>query len=246
MSEFQNQWKWSKNVYFFETNKSGKLRLNLLSAYLQEIAWMHAEHLGFSAGKLAESNGFWVLTRMMIDVEKMPRWKDQLTIVTWPRQATGFFANRDFLIRKGDKPLIRATSSYVILHTENRRPVPPDFSHLGEGFFKPEKAIEDEIPKVHQPKSPPVLTQTVSPKPDEIDFNQHVNNTVYLNWCSNAISASDIAIPSSFRIVLNFTGEVFPEDLVLCELYQNKGSVVFTVNKESSGKIAFTGELIFN
>lgn len=243
MKQYQNEWEWSKNVYFFETDSSGKLRLNLLSSYLQEIAWMHAEHLGFSAGEMADEKRFWALTRMMIQVEQMPQWKDHLKIKTWPRQPSGIFANRDFTFTLEQTDVVRATSSWVILNAENRRPILPDFSHLGNDFFKTKTAISDGIPKIHFPESKPIQEIEITPNPDEIDLNRHVNNTAYMNWFGNSIIRSGGAIPTSFELILNFTGEVFADDTVRCTLFRHDSGYIFSVTKSDTDKIAFTGEM---
>jgi len=52
----------------YECGVDGSIKIFSLMQYLQEIAALHAEQLGFGTRRLSEMNGYWVLSniRMVI------------------------------------------------------------------------------------------------------------------------------------------------------------------------------------
>jgi acyl-ACP thioesterase len=88
-------------VRLYEADSRGSLAVGSLCNYLQEAAGNHAGHLGVSVGQLMERGLTWVLSRLHVCVARLPRWRDEVTIETWPSGLDEMVATRDFRLHDG-------------------------------------------------------------------------------------------------------------------------------------------------
>ena len=98
----------------------------------QEIAQHGADCLGFGHDPMAEHGATWVLSRMHIIFEKMPKWKDDVRFETWHKALNGLLFLRDFEMLDAERNvLVSATSSWLIMDVAERLLCRPDrFSGL--------------------------------------------------------------------------------------------------------------------
>src|SRR5689334_19025143 len=108
-----------------------------LCRYFLEAAWNHAEALGMGFSDLAQKGQFWVLSRLLLEVERYPLWGSALTLRTWPRAVKSVFAMRDFEFVDGTGSRLAAGSSaWLVLDAVSKRPqrlnkLLPSLMHLG-------------------------------------------------------------------------------------------------------------------
>jgi len=159
-------------------NRFGKLSTSHLFWQIQEIAWQHAEKLGFGYEKLKQEQQFWVLSRLLVKIKRRPVWGEKFTIETWPTGSDGFLAHRDiqFLDKNGES-IIKAATGWLILDLKSKRII--RFSDYENFPYHNERVFEEQAGKVRPPKTneelffTPVLF-------NEIDINQHFNTGRYL------------------------------------------------------------------
>ena len=95
---------------------------NLMQLF-QEAAGNHAEHLGAGYAALAEEKLFWALSRIRVEIQKMPKWGDEIHIETWPCSLVGPFFRRDFIFFDDkDEVICRGVSGWLLLSSETMRP----------------------------------------------------------------------------------------------------------------------------
>lgn len=166
----------STKSYF--TNRFGKLSTSYLFWQIQDIAWQHAEKLGFGFEDLKLKQQFWVLSRLLVKINRRPVWGENFMAETWPVGSDGFLAHRDvhFLDMNGVS-LIKATTSWLILDLKSKRIL--RFSDYQNFPFHKERVFENLAGKVKPPKTrdPLVFTPALF---NEIDINQHFNSGRYL------------------------------------------------------------------
>ena len=105
----------------------------------------------------------------------------QVRIVTWPAGRHRLFAVRDFQLQDaGGGELMRATSAWALMNLETRRPARLD-PHLPVFSRHPGRMIEDDFSPLPLPHPGSARTWHRA-EPGDIDINDHVNNTVYLDW----------------------------------------------------------------
>ena len=121
----------------------------------QEIAYWAAEELGFGYDALQEHRTAWVLSRMHIRFARLPKWREQVDLVTWHKGSDGLFFLRDFLLRSPEgEALASCTSSWLVLDVATRHLVRPealvDLLQVHPGAV--EDAIAEPAPRIQFPR----------------------------------------------------------------------------------------------
>jgi medium-chain acyl-[acyl-carrier-protein] hydrolase len=161
-------------------------RLLSLLEEMMETAGRHAEKLGVGMRDLHAKGLTWVLARLHVKISSIPAAGQTVHIATWPSGRHRLFAVRDFcLTDKAGAEVLRATSAWALMNMETRRPARLD-PHLTVFSSHPERMIADDFPPL-----PPVEREgsrtAYRAVASDIDINDHVNNTVYLDWALRAV-----------------------------------------------------------
>jgi len=168
-----------------DLNPKGEARLTSLAGFFQEIAYQHAEKLGFGYHDLLAGQTFWVLSRMKIRILQYPLWDDEIRVQTWPCGLDKLFAMRDFRIFSGSGQVIGlASTAWLIVGNQTRRPARPSdqLDQYREGQDKP---FAEKLRKIALPEdmSRVDLRSVVY---SDLDVVGHVNNVKYMEWCIDA------------------------------------------------------------
>lgn len=174
-------------VRYFEVDQYQKATPVTILRYLEETAIAHSEAVGLGIKNLKEQGVAWILNRWSVKMERYPEWNEKIVVETWPSHFERFYATRQFIIRdyKG-KLLGRATSLWVFLNIERKRPVRiPEQFMLPYGLNK-RTVLEEPFGELYSLSD----TETVKEfyiRRSDIDTNKHVNNTRYLDWVLETI-----------------------------------------------------------
>lgn len=197
------------------TRDSSQLeRLWELLDAMQEAAGRHAARLGVGVRDLHAKGLTWVLARMHVEITNIPAAGEIVHIATWPAGRHRLFAVREFkLSDAAGGEVLRATSAWALMNMGTRRPSRLD-PHLPVFTSHPERMVSDDfatLPPVEPPGSPARFRAAAA----DIDINDHVNNTVYLDWALRAVpDGARGKKPLSLEVA--FLGEARVGDEVLC------------------------------
>jgi acyl-ACP thioesterase len=160
---------------------SPRLRLLQVLEEMMETAGRHAEKLRVGVRDLHAKGLTWVLARLHALVARVPEAGAEVRVATWPAGRHRIFAVREFQLHDAaGAELLRATSAWALMNLESRRPARLD-PHLPVFSRHPRRMVEDGFPPLPPPY--PQAGRTVfRAAGDDIDLNDHVNNTVYLGW----------------------------------------------------------------
>jgi medium-chain acyl-[acyl-carrier-protein] hydrolase len=182
MKEMKKSWEDEYSVPFGEVDTKNEVFLSHLWNLMQETAWHHATHLKVGYSDLAEQKYFWVLSRLLIQMDEYPGWGEKIKVKTWLTGMGRLFALRNFSIAnsKGDI-LGMAKSAWLVLDLKSRRPqrIEPVFKHLLHLF--------DDLPSAEEPEKLPApvrskMEKSYTVRYSDIDMHHHVNNTKYIEW----------------------------------------------------------------
>jgi medium-chain acyl-[acyl-carrier-protein] hydrolase len=215
-------------------------RLLAVLEEMMETAGRHAELLGVGVRDLHAKGLTWVLARLHVKITNIPAAGQTEHIATWPSGRSRIFAVREFRLTDGaGGELLRATSAWALMNMDTRRPARLD-PHLPLFTRHPERMIADDFPAL-----PPVPVD--SPRAAyraaaaDIDLNDHVNNTVYLDWAlRSAPESAGSWRPLSLEAA--FLGEARLGDEVIC-LTASDGAANGTVLLQSLRDTASGREL---
>jgi acyl-ACP thioesterase len=198
-------------VRTYECQPDGSIKLHVLMQHLQEAAAIHAEQLGFGYNRLNQINSYWVLSNFAMEIDRLPRWNDEVTIRTWPSGSTRAVATREFVGKdQTGSELFRAGSEWMVLDRQKNRPK----NLMRLGLALPEsgtKALAEKLNRL-EPQNDYSDVERVRVPHSSIDLNGHVNNTEYVRWGMDALRRT-FRLKGNLRFVqVNYLSEVFEGD----------------------------------
>ncbi|MGM0453543.1 MAG: acyl-[acyl-carrier-protein] thioesterase [Thermodesulfobacteriota bacterium] len=194
-------------VRYAETGIGGRLKPVCIFNYFQDIASDHCAALGVSALDLLPHGLAWVVYQYTIDIGTYPAWKQLLTLRTWRHPFKNLYELRCFeVIDESGQCLITGKSSWVLTRTDTKKPVRLNRNLPETLFDSAGPAIENDFAPLPLPAAPD-FTRTFTARMHDLDFNRHVNNSVFMVWAMEAVPAG---IAQQFRpqkLAVLFFGE---------------------------------------
>ncbi len=201
-------------VRAYETDPNGELTLPFLVNYFQEVAWNSSAENGASTHKLHDMGLAWVLYRMQIEIDRLPRYAEEIEVQTWPSGRERVYVFRDFRIMAGGEEIARAKSTWLVFNLERRRlsPVPDFIIQVLDNIETPPGYVPTELPVA---ENDDFTWQTpAQPTRMDEDLNGHVNHGLYFRWLLESLPPETAAQRKLHRVDLTFRKEVLPGDLL--------------------------------
>ena len=209
-------------VRAYEADFRGTVRPVTILDYLQDAASEHSATTGISVRDLRRKNMTWVLSRYHIRFLRYPGVGEVVRARTWRSAVEGLFALREFEITDTeDNPLVLATSSWVIMSLETKRPVRIE-SVVTDLPILNSRALADDF------KSLPRLEdwdmeQTFTVRPSDLDMNRHVNHAVYVGWALETVPDEIFGGFNASEIEISYRAEAFRGDTVVARTKRIEG-----------------------
>ncbi len=158
-----------------------ELNMQSIAEFLQEASINHADKAGFGYEDMQKVGLFWILTRVKVVVHKIPKWRDTINVETWVVNKERFFTRRDFEITNdaGDI-LISATSGWMLIDTQNKRPQPVEACPLEIEMYPERLAVNHTLDKIPEGLELS-YSHSYTVQYSDLDFINHLNNTKYYN-----------------------------------------------------------------
>ena len=170
----------------YECDSNGTLRIVALMNIFQDVADSHALILGAGMEHCLEKGLAWVGSNYHIKIDRMPFWREKITITTWPSQEKKLGAVRDFQVcdEKGNV-IIAASSQWILIDFARKRPVALR-EHMPEYKIVEDRSLDTDFPKI-EPVTRIDVKKSFIVRYDDIDVNKHVNNAVYPLWATESV-----------------------------------------------------------
>lgn len=165
----------------FHVDFTGRLTMGVLGNHLLNCAGFHANDRGFGMATLNEDNYTWVLSRLAIELEDMPRQYEDFTVRTWVENVYRLFTDRNFDIRDKDRRVIGyARSVWAMINMTTRKPADLLALHGGSivDYVCAEPCPIEKPSRIKVTSSEPLAV--VEAKYSDIDVNGHVNSIRYI------------------------------------------------------------------
>ena len=207
---------------------------------MQEVAWEHVEKHQVGWDYLNQQNQFWALIRLHVKIFRMPKWKETVKLRTWGKLSEGVSHFRDHeMLDKEGNIIIAATSTWVILDFTTGRPQKATNlpSHLYVNEYK--NAIIENAPKIKNISFPKEKREYKPVLYSDIDINQHVNNSKYLQFVIDALPFDYVQKHTLKEFYLNFTRQAKPGEIYTV-LYEEieKNNFIFNIYLQNGGELA--------
>lgn len=176
-------------VRYSETGEDGRLSLQGVMNYLQDCSTFQSEDLHLGVDVLRERKSAWWVQSWRLELGKMPRLGDRITIGTWAYDFRGFYGYRNFVVLDEEKKyLVKADSVWFHYNLEQKRPQRPEHSMV-------EQYLQEHCPRLEMGPIERKIAIGPGGEPGEripvekshLDSNHHVNNAVYISMARDAL-----------------------------------------------------------
>jgi medium-chain acyl-[acyl-carrier-protein] hydrolase len=232
-----------------ECDRFGRMRLGALVNQLIQAAGASADALGFGYRDLLRQRRFWVLSRLSLELAEPLTWMTSMEVETWPRDVERRLYLRDFFITSKARRIGRASSAWLALDQEKRKPVRLEGSE-NEVFtrLREHMAIATGPQRLHDCRRPgDAAISTRRNYYFDLDINGHVTTTRYLDWLLDTFALDYHGQHFPSRLHINFVREVLPGQTL--DIYRTalQSDVYAMVGvDQSSASLAYLAELGFS
>jgi len=162
-----------------------RLKLSYALQYLQEASGDHSDLLGTDRGTLTRKGLFWAVIRHRVQITRLPKAGETITLETWPLPTTRTAYPRSTVAYDNQgHELFRGISLWVLMDSGSRAMVLPGKSGVVvEGLLR---GSELTAPGSLSPKSLKHCAQRTVHFSD-LDWNGHMNNCRYLDWVCDTL-----------------------------------------------------------
>lgn len=195
---------------------------------MQETAEDHINQLGLNHEKMLSIGAAWVVTRIRVEFTRMPGAGEEVLIETYPTSNRHFFFPRSHIFRdKNGAEIGRANSLWVTMDIRNRQIVKLEevlakMPYNGDMKMATGMPVTVRIPEMaHRSDCFPVQYT-------DLDENEHVNNTKYLDWCCNALGLEILRDRCVMSFDVNYDMEICLGSQVRTEIFLKENDFVFT------------------
>ena len=230
---------------FIISNNDVDYRFNLKPANLyrifQDIALKATEEVGSDSISLSKRGIDWVITRMDVEITRLPRCNEKITVCTYPGKDMAMLYPRFFYILDENKNVIvRASSIWALIDAKTRKVIvdkdvinklPPETSDyelpLPGKIVASEDNIQIETRKIHY---------------SDLDFNCHMNNVRYVELLMDVHDTAFYDAHSVKSITLNYMRELKEKEAV--DVYTD-ASTPETISVYNAEGLSFLGKVEF-
>ncbi len=201
-------------VLFYHLDRNGKASIRAIMNFMQATANMHGKTLGTSLDDFSEMNFTWVFSRFHIKIDDYPGHYDLISVDTWRSESKKCFAFREFQVFDADGSLLcSASASAVLIDKVTRKPI--DIPDMIKAQFAHEegRAVEDNFAQMNELVEEDYC-KSFHVRLSDIDMNQHVNNTSYLDWITEAIPEEILMNEKLVSCEIGYKAEAFYGDTI--------------------------------
>ncbi len=224
MGIFEKEW----TLNFTQCYPNGQLKYSELNNILQITASEHAENLGFGYKAMVNASQSWVLSRMLIEIDTLPRYTQNITVRTWIQDFTGSRSIRNFEVWLDDQVLVRASSLWVVFNIKTRRADIFALSTDHMEFFRDKTSTKNLVEKIDGNVDFQLLNN-YKVKLSDLDIVYHANNVKYMEWCFDAMEPERILNGTIHNLEMNFLKELNYADEVTIMKSDNS---IFSIQKD--------------
>ncbi|MBQ8162320.1 MAG: hypothetical protein IJ083_16455 [Clostridia bacterium] len=211
-----------------DTDLMGTWKCSSILGAMQDVAVEHCNQLGLGRDDILKDRLAWVVVRMQLEMERFPVLGDNVRLETFHNPVRHTFFPRYFLIRdaKSEEIIGRASSLWMLLDLDSRKSVRAP-QVLSKMPINRDMAPTLPLPGNAEKLNTPPLVFSLTPSFTDLDFNRHVNNTRYLDWCCNALGVDTLTDNVISGFIIHYDREVVPTDQVRCELRRDENRFSF-------------------
>ena len=200
-------------IPFDMADMNGHIKIPDVILLSLQVSGMQSIELGVSDKDVLEQyNLVWIITDYDIDVVRLPRFAEEITIETEALTYNRLFCYRRFTIYdEAGQELIHMMATFVLMDRDSRKvhAVEPEIVAPYQSDFD-KKLIRG--PKYNSLEEP--VSKDYHVRFYDLDMNGHVNNSKYLDWIFEVMGADFLTQYIPKKINLKYVKEVRPGGVI--------------------------------
>lgn len=164
-----------------DVGSDGRIKLRSLLDYFQDTAGLAVEGVEGTATELLQKGYAWVVMKYEIDFHApLPKLDQSIDIHTFHDPFHGYNTLRVFRVYSGERLIVSAKTSWLLVDVKSGRPVKP-LAHIPGIDGGDSGEIEPQFREIPEAEGA-VHSSEISVKYHDTDSNGHVNHAVYFEW----------------------------------------------------------------
>ena len=196
-------------IPFDMADMNGHIKLPDVILLSLQVSGMQSIELGVSDKTiLEEHNLVWIITDYDIEVVRLPRFAEEITIETEALSYNRLFCYRRFTIYdEAGQELIHMMATFVLMDRDSRKvhAVEPEIVAPYQSDFDKKLIRGPKYESLNEP-----ISKDYHVRFYDLDMNGHVNNSKYLDWIFEVMGADFLTQYIPKRINLKYVKEVRP------------------------------------
>lgn len=223
-------------INFLQCYPNGYLKYTDLCNILQLTAATHSETGGISFLDMQEFHQAWVLSRMRVEINRLPKWQDKIIVKTWINSLENSRSTRCLELYLGDEKLVGCETFWVTMNTNSRRPEALALPHQHFEKFT-ERATKESFSKINlQHDFEKISTQKV--QLSDLDIVNHANSVKYIEWCLNFVDSQTILQQKIKSFEMNYLKELSLNDTYEIHQKINSDELIYKVSADEKSNFA--------
>lgn len=227
-------------INFLQCYPNGYLKYTDLCNLLQLTAGAHAELGGISFSDMQIHHQAWVLSRMRVEIKRLPKWRDIVTVKTWINSLENSRSIRCLELYIGDEKIIGCETFWAVFNTQTRRPEHLALAHAHFEKYPDDKATEIQFSKIDITTDKTFVAEKTILLSD-LDIVNHANSVKYLEWCLDHVEPKLLLNQKVESFEMNYLKEVSLDEIISIEKSNLDNPMTFIVN--INNKICFALQL---
>ena len=200
-------------IPFDMADMNGHIKLPDVILLSLQVSGMQSIELGVSDKDILENyNLVWIITDYDIEVVRLPRFAEEITIETEALSYNRLFCYRRFTIYDEEgRELIHMMATFVLMDRDSRKvhAVEPEIVAPYQSDFDKKLIRGPKYESLNEP-----ISKDYHVRFYDLDMNGHVNNSKYLDWIFEVMGADFLTQYIPKKINLKYVKEVRPGGVI--------------------------------
>ena len=208
-------------IPFDMADMNGHIKLPDVILLSLQVSGMQSIELGVSDKTILEDyNLVWIITEYDIEVVRLPRFAEEITIETEALSYNRLFCYRRFTIYdETGQELIHMLATFVLMDRDSRKvhAVEPEIVAPYQSDFDKKLIRGPKYESLNEP-----ISKDYHVRFYDLDMNGHVNNSKYLDWIFEVMGADFLTQYIPKKINLKYVKEVRPGGVITSAVERNR------------------------
>jgi len=222
-------------INFLQCYPNGVLKYTDLCNLFQLTAATHSEVGGISFSDMQAFHQAWVLSKMRVEILRLPKWKETVTVKTWVQSLENSRSTRCLEMYVGDEKVAGCETFWAVFNTQTRRPEALALPHSHFEKYPNDNATEKSFSRIAIPSEMEMVSERTVLLSD-LDIVNHANSVKYLEWCLDSLDSELVLKQRIKSFEMNYLKEVSLSDSISIA----KNETIFTI--DNNGKTCFVLE----